>query len=115
MKKMMRLILLLALLFSAFLLYSVMKIKGTPSVVFPPAPRIKNMPLYRHVEELTLTIGSRSIFEYDKLTAAKEYILYFFSSSTISRHFCKTSIALSLGTEVMLSLNIGPLVNNPGL
>lgn len=75
MKKMMRFILLLAFLFSAFLLYSVMKIKGTPSVVFPPAPRTKNMPLYRHVEELTVKIGSRSIFEYDKLTAAKEYIL----------------------------------------
>jgi hypothetical protein len=75
MRKMMRLLLFLALLLSAFLLYSVMKIKGTSSIVFPPAPRTKNMPLYRHVEELTVKIGSRSVFEYDKLTAAKEYIL----------------------------------------
>ncbi|MBU1181381.1 MAG: hypothetical protein KKF00_04305, partial [Proteobacteria bacterium] len=70
----MMLLLLLALLLSAFLLYSVMKIKGSPSVVFPPAPLTKNMTLYRHVEELTVKIGSRSVFEYDKLTAAKEYI-----------------------------------------
>ena len=71
----MRLILLLALLFCAFLLYSVMKIKGTPSLVFPPAAMTKNMALYRHVEELAVKIGSRSVFEYEKLTAAKEYIL----------------------------------------
>jgi hypothetical protein len=75
MRKIMMLLLLLALLFSAFLLYSLMKIKGSPSVVFPPAPRTKNMELYRHVEELTVKIGSRSVYEYDKLTAAKEYIL----------------------------------------
>ena len=75
MRKIIMLLLLLALLFSAFLLYSVMKIKGSPSVVFPPAPLTKNMALYRHVEELTVKIGSRSVYEYDKLTAAKEYIL----------------------------------------
>ena len=75
MRKIMMLILLLALLLSAFLLYSVMKIKGSPSVVFPPVPLTKNTTLYRHVEELTVKIGSRSVFEYDKLTAAKEYIL----------------------------------------
>ncbi len=68
-------ILLLALLFSAFLLYSVLKIKGSPSVVFHPAPGTKNTTLYRHVEELSVKIGSRSVFEYGKLTAAKEYIL----------------------------------------
>jgi len=68
-------ILLLALLLSAFLLYSVLKIKGSPSIVFHPTPGTKNMTLYRHVEELTVKIGSRSVFEYDKLTAAKEYIL----------------------------------------
>jgi hypothetical protein len=75
MKKMMRLLLLLALFFSAFFLYSVMKIKGTPSVVFPPAPPTKNMPLYQHIEKLSVKIGSCSVYEYDKLSAAKEYIL----------------------------------------
>jgi Zn-dependent M28 family amino/carboxypeptidase len=75
MRKMLHLLLLLALLFSAFLLYSVMKIKGSPSIVFPPAPLTKNMALYRHVEELAVKIGSRSVYEYDKLTAAKKYIL----------------------------------------
>jgi hypothetical protein len=75
MRKIMLPILLLALLLSAFLLYSVLKIKGSPSIAFHPAPAIKNTTLYRHVEELTVKIGSRSVFEYDKLTAAKEYIL----------------------------------------
>lgn len=75
MRKIMLPMLLLALLLSAFLLYSVLKIKGSPSIVFHPAPGTKNMTLYRHVEELTVKIGSRSVFEYDKLTAAKEYIL----------------------------------------
>lgn len=46
-----------------------------PSVVIPPTPRTKKMPLYQHVEYLAVKIGSRSVFEYDKLTAAKEYIL----------------------------------------
>jgi hypothetical protein len=75
MRKTVRLLLLLALLLCAFLLYSVMKIKGSPSAFFPPAPPTKNMALYRHVEELAVNIGSRSVYEHDKLTAAKAYIL----------------------------------------
>lgn len=73
--KIIRFLLLLALLFSAFLLYSVMKIKGMPSVVIPPAPRSKEVLLYKHVEQLAVKIGSRSVSEYDRLNAAKEYIL----------------------------------------
>lgn len=72
---MIRLFLLLALLFAVFLLYSVMKIRGTPSVVIPPAPQTREMFLYMHVEHLAVKIGSRSVFEYDKITAAKEYLL----------------------------------------
>ena len=75
MRKIIRLLLLLALLLSAFLLYSVMKIKGSPSLVIPPAPQTKGTALHRHVEELTVKIGSRSVYEYDKLTAAKQYIV----------------------------------------
>jgi hypothetical protein len=75
MRKIIGLLLLLALLLSAFLLYSVMKIKGSPSLVIPPAQGVKNMMLYRHVEKLAVHIGSRSVYEYDKLTAAKQYIV----------------------------------------
>lgn len=74
MRKIIRLLLLLALLLCVFLLYSVMKIKGSPSLVFPQAHGTNNMALYRHVEELAVKIGSRSVYEYDKLTAARQYI-----------------------------------------
>jgi Zn-dependent M28 family amino/carboxypeptidase len=75
MRKSIRLLLLLALLLAAFLLYSVMRIKGASTVLLPATPQTKNTALYRHVEELSVKIGSRSVFEYDKLNAAKEYIL----------------------------------------
>lgn len=75
MRKIVRPLLLLALLLCAFLLYSVMKIKGSSSLVFPPAEGTRKTALYRHVEELAVNIGSRSVYEYDKLTAAKAYIL----------------------------------------
>ncbi|MEW6332788.1 MAG: M28 family peptidase [Thermodesulfobacteriota bacterium] len=75
MRKLLLLLLLPVLLVAAFLLYSVLKVKGTPSIVFQPATGTKERMLYRHVEELSVTIGSRSVFEYDRLLAAKEYIL----------------------------------------
>jgi hypothetical protein len=75
MRKTMMLLLIPALLLTLFLLYSVLKIKGSPSVVFHQASGTDSAALYRHVEELTVKIGSRSVFEYGRLTAAKEYIL----------------------------------------
>lgn len=74
-KKIIRIALLLALLGAAFLLYSVLKIRELPSVIVSPTTRSREMQLYRHVEKLAVEIGSRSVFEYDKLSAAKEYIL----------------------------------------
>lgn len=75
MRTIMKLLLLLALLLSAFLLYSVLKVKGSTSVVVHPPPETRHTALYRHVEELSVNIGSRSVFEYAKLNAAKAYIL----------------------------------------
>lgn len=69
-----RLLILLSLLLSAFLVYSVLKIRSTSSVLIAFQPRTHEMPLYGHVEHLSVNIGSRSVYEYDKLTAAKEYI-----------------------------------------
>lgn len=72
--KILRLLLLLLLLIFAFLLYSVLKIRETPSVFVPTAPEIKKTTLYRHVKVLSAEIGSRSVYEYDRLNAAKDYI-----------------------------------------
>jgi hypothetical protein len=74
-RKAIRMLILLALLLSAFLVYSVLKIRSMPSVPVAVQPQAGEMPLYGHVEHLSVRIGSRSVYEYDKLNAAKEYIL----------------------------------------
>jgi Zn-dependent M28 family amino/carboxypeptidase len=73
--KTLRLVLLLSLLIFAFLLYSVLNIRETPSVVRPMTPEIKKTALYAHVKALSAEIGSRSVYEYDRLNAAKNYII----------------------------------------
>lgn len=70
-----RLLILLPLLLSAFFVYSLLKIRSTSSVPIAAQPQAAGMPLYGHVERLSVKIGSRSVYEYDELTAAKEYIL----------------------------------------
>lgn len=70
-----RLLILLPLLLSAFLVYSVLKIRSSSSVPVAAQPQAGETPLYGHVEHLSVTIGSRSVYEYDALNAAKEYIL----------------------------------------
>jgi len=72
--KTLRLTLLLSLLVFAFLLYSVLKIMETPSMMPPITPEIRTTALYRHVEALSVKIGSRSVYEDDRLNAAKDYI-----------------------------------------
>ncbi|MBN2321631.1 MAG: M28 family peptidase [Acidobacteria bacterium] len=81
--KTLRLVLLLSLLIFAFLLYTVLKIRETPSVVRPMTPEIKKTRLYEHVEALSVKIGSRSVYEYARLEAAKDYI---FTSLTAMGH-----------------------------
>lgn len=81
--KTLRLVLLLSLLIFAFLLYSVLKIRETPSVVRPMTSEIKKTTLYTHVEGLSADIGSRSVYEYERLEAAKHYI---FKSLTAMGH-----------------------------
>lgn len=71
---MIRILILLPLLLSAFLLYSVLKIRATSSVPIAVQPQAGEMLLYGHAEHLSVKIGSRSVYEDDKLTAAKEYI-----------------------------------------
>lgn len=73
--KTLRLVLLLSLLIFSFLLYSVLKIRETPSVVRPMTPEIRTTALYAHVKALSADIGSRSVYEYERLDAAKDYII----------------------------------------
>lgn len=72
--KTLRLLLLLSLLFFAFMLYTVLKIRETPSVIIPATSDLKKTSLYGHVAVLSSGIGSRSVYENGQLNAAKEYI-----------------------------------------
>ncbi len=78
MKKMIFFIFLIIILLAAFLLYSVLKIRFTPSVsaTKPASTQSQDVHrLYKHVEHLSVHIGSRSVYEYDKITATKYYIV----------------------------------------
>jgi hypothetical protein len=78
MKKMIWSILIIVILLAAFLIYSVLKIRSSASVSAsgPNSPHVGDVhQLYTHVEHLSVTIGSRSVFEYDKIEATKRYIV----------------------------------------
>jgi len=71
-------ILIIVILLAAFLIYSVLKIRSSASVSAsgPNSPHVGDVhQLYTHVEHLSVTIGSRSVFEYDKIEATKRYIV----------------------------------------
>ncbi|MCX5855821.1 MAG: M20/M25/M40 family metallo-hydrolase [Deltaproteobacteria bacterium] len=77
-KKMIGFILLVIILLAAYLIYAVVKIRFTPSVVMPrqePASRGDTRQFYRHVEHMSVRIGSRSVYEYSKLEETKRYIV----------------------------------------
>ncbi|MBI4633080.1 MAG: M28 family peptidase [Deltaproteobacteria bacterium] len=124
----MRIFLLLALLAAAFLLYSLMKIKNAPSVVPPRTPGIKDTLLYRHVEHLTATIGSRSVFEYDRIIAARDYILsclngmgysparqdFSYQGRTFSNIVVSLRGAARPGDVVLIGAHYDTMVGTPG-
>ncbi len=60
--KTMRILFLLILLCAAYLLYSLAKVRGTASVVVAPASQVVTLPLYKHVEHLSVKIGSPRLF-----------------------------------------------------
>jgi len=103
-RKILRIFLLLTLLCCAFLLYSLMEIKRLPSRVFLPIDRTKAMLLYEHVEHLSVKIGSRSVFEYDNLTAAKEYILSCLTSMGYSPSVQDLSYKDRIFSNIILSI-----------
>jgi Zn-dependent M28 family amino/carboxypeptidase len=78
MKKMIFYIFLIIIFLAAFLIYSVFKIRFTPSVSVTRPALIQSGDvhrLYKHVEHLSVHIGSRSVYEYDRITATKYYIV----------------------------------------
>ncbi len=78
MKKMIVYILLFIILLAGFVIYSVLKIRFTPSVTITRPDSIQKGDinrLYKHVEHLSVRIGSRSLYEYEKITATKDYIV----------------------------------------
>lgn len=78
MKKVITSILIIVVCLAAFLIYSVLKIRSS-STVTVNRPNLTHAgdvhQLYTHVEHLSVTIGSRSVVEYDKIEAAKRYIV----------------------------------------
>jgi Zn-dependent M28 family amino/carboxypeptidase len=77
MKKMIVSIIVIIILLAAFLIYSVLKIRSASSVSIarPDATHVGEIHnLYAHVEHLSVNIGSRSVYEYDKIEDTKHYI-----------------------------------------
>lgn len=77
-KKMFGYILLFIILLVLFIVYSVVKVRFMPSAM-SPKPDVAVSPdidhLYTHVEYLSVRIGSRSVYEYGNLQAARNYIV----------------------------------------
>ena len=78
MKKMIGAILFITILLAAFLIYSILKTRSSASVSAsrPNSTYVGDVhQLYTHVEHLSVTIGSRSLYEYDKIEDTKRYIV----------------------------------------
>jgi Zn-dependent M28 family amino/carboxypeptidase len=77
-RKMISYILLFIIFLVAFLAYSLLKIRFASSVSVKRGDTTligDTRKLHGHVRQLTVDIGSRSVHEYDKLEATKEYIV----------------------------------------
>lgn len=77
-KKMIGYSVLILILLAVFLIYSVLKIRSTPSVSMTrqDSTHIGDIhQLYTHVEHLSVKIGSRSVYEYEKMEDTKRYIV----------------------------------------
>ncbi|MCG6535985.1 MAG: M28 family peptidase [Syntrophales bacterium LBB04] len=75
---MIRYILLFIIFLVVFLAYSLLKVRSTPSVSVKERDTTligDTRKLHRHVKQLTVYIGSRSVHEYEKIEATKEYIV----------------------------------------
>jgi Zn-dependent M28 family amino/carboxypeptidase len=86
-KKMLYALIIVVLGVAAVLLYPVVKIKMSASVIHPEPrfiPASSEQALYDHVHALSVVIGSRSIREYGKIRQAEQYIRTFLDKQEIS-------------------------------
>jgi Zn-dependent M28 family amino/carboxypeptidase len=72
--KIMIILLAVILFLGGFLLYSLLRVRTMASVTHPVTENLRQTPLYRHVEHLSVRIGSRSIYEPKNLQEACGYI-----------------------------------------
>jgi len=73
-KKIMIILLIVILFLGGFLLYSLFWVRITVSVYHHVTPAMRQTALYQHVQYLSVHIGSRSIYEYEKLLKTENYI-----------------------------------------
>ncbi|MEN6488099.1 MAG: M28 family peptidase [Smithella sp.] len=73
-KKIMIILLVVILFLGGFLLYSLLRVRTTASVYHQAGPTMRQTALYQHVQHLSVHIGSRSIYEHEKLIKTEEYI-----------------------------------------
>ncbi|MEQ8151608.1 MAG: M28 family peptidase [Smithellaceae bacterium] len=73
-KKIMIILLIVILFLGGFLLYSLLRVRITASVYHHVTPAMRQTALYQHVRYLSVHIGSRSIYEYEKLLKTENYI-----------------------------------------
>jgi Zn-dependent M28 family amino/carboxypeptidase len=72
--RIMTVLLLLVLIFGGYLAYSLLKVRTAQSISHLHSDDARRLPLYRHVEKLSVHIGPRSIFDHSELAAARDYI-----------------------------------------
>lgn len=67
-------ILVVILIIGGYFAYSLLKVRTTQSVRFTNPESVRRTALYRHIEQLTVRIGARSVRDYGQLSAARAYI-----------------------------------------
>jgi len=73
-RKIMVVLLIIILFLGGYLVYSLLRVRTLASVIHYPTNFLRQNPLHQHVEHLSVHIGSRSIYEYEQLIKAENYI-----------------------------------------
>jgi hypothetical protein len=106
-KKMIGTVLCIILLFAAYLIYAIVKIRFAPSIVTPgqaSAVSGDSRQLYSHVEHLSVRIGSRSIYESSKLEETKRYVVSCLESFGYTPELQKYSYDGQVFSNVIVSI-----------
>jgi len=106
-KKMIGTVLFIILLFAAYMIYAIVKIRFAPSIVTPgqqSAVSGDSRQLYSHVEHLSVRIGSRSIYEYSKLEETKRYVVSCLESFGYTPELQKYSYDGQVFSNVIVSI-----------